>query len=194
MLKNSNFAPCLYPPLHSNIDTASLLTANNGSQFLVQDISTQLRSFPCPGTSVFYEGNYYTALGILNWQNFLSTYPLSQYDHIPIMSTHRVAIKRRGPGISPGYFWRKIEPNEIPSCLIPHLVVIFAWQLEILLTTLTHFYIDTSSKKLDTQSLDFLLCWRHLQYCTCKLIYNHYELVISNKKCTNNKLFISSTV
>ena len=29
--------------------------------------------------------------------------------------------------------------------------------------------------------------FRALQYCTCKLIYNHYQLVISNKKCTNIK-------
>ena len=56
-------------------------------------------------------------------------------------------IKRRGPGISPGYYVhlprllskeneRKIEPKEIPSCLIPRLLVVFTWQLEILVTTL----------------------------------------------------------
>ena len=31
---------------------------------------------------------------------------------------------------------RKIEPKEIPSCLIRHLFVVFTWQLEILVTTL----------------------------------------------------------
>ena len=31
---------------------------------------------------------------------------------------------------------RKIEPKEIPSCLIPCLLVGFTWQLEILVTTL----------------------------------------------------------
>ena len=31
---------------------------------------------------------------------------------------------------------RKIEPKEIPSCLIPRLLVVFTRQLEILLTTL----------------------------------------------------------
>ena len=41
-----------------------------------------------------------------------------------------------------GYFqWkiqcrRKIEPKEIPSCLIPHLLVLFTRQLEILVTAL----------------------------------------------------------
>ena len=51
------------------------------------------------------------------------------------------------PGISPGYYkhgpWllskenrRKIEPKETPSCLIPCLLVVFTWQLEILVTTL----------------------------------------------------------
>ena len=50
-------------------------------------------------------------------------------------------------GISLGYYkhgpWllskenrRKIEPNETPSCLIPCLLVVFTWQLEILVTTL----------------------------------------------------------
>ena len=59
----------------------------------------------------------------------------------------RVVIKRRGPVISPGYYEcgplllllenrRKIEPIEIPSCLIPCLLVVFTQQLEILLTTL----------------------------------------------------------
>ena len=51
------------------------------------------------------------------------------------------------PGICPGYYkhgpWllskenrRKIEPKETPSCLIPCLLVVFTWQLEILVTTL----------------------------------------------------------
>ena len=59
----------------------------------------------------------------------------------------RAVIKRRGPGISPGYYERlprllskenkiKIEPKEIPSCLIPRLLVVFTRQLEILVTTL----------------------------------------------------------
>ena len=40
----------------------------------------------------------------------------------------------------PGYFQRiieeKIEPQEILSCLIPCLLVVFAWQLEIFKTAL----------------------------------------------------------
>ena len=58
-------------------------------------------------------------------------------------------IKSRGPGISPGYYEcgprllllenrRKIEPKEIPSCLIPRLLVVFIRQLEILVTTLNN--------------------------------------------------------
>ena len=41
--------------------------------------------------------------------------------------------------ISPGYFHRKTEDKykkEIPSCLIPHLLVVFTRQLEILVKTL----------------------------------------------------------
>ena len=58
-----------------------------------------------------------------------------------------MVIKSRGLGIFPGYYEcdplllllanrRKIEPKEIPSCLIPCLLVVFSWQLEILVTTL----------------------------------------------------------
>ena len=42
--------------------------------------------------------------------------------------------------VAPGYFQRKIEeniePKEIPSCFIPFLLVVFTWQLEILVTTI----------------------------------------------------------
>ena len=31
---------------------------------------------------------------------------------------------------------RKIQPKEIPSCMIPRLLVVFTWQLKIVLTTL----------------------------------------------------------
>ena len=59
----------------------------------------------------------------------------------------RTVIKRRGLGIFPGYHQRgprllskengrKIERKKIPSCLIPRLLFVFAWQLEILVTTL----------------------------------------------------------
>ena len=59
---------------------------------------------------------------------------------------YRAVIKRRGPGISPGYYacgprlfsWenrRKIEPNEIPSHFIPCLLVVFNRQLKILVTS-----------------------------------------------------------
>ena len=59
----------------------------------------------------------------------------------------RTVIKRRRPGISPGYYERgppllskenrrKIEPKEILSNLIPHLLVVFTRHLEILVTAL----------------------------------------------------------
>ena len=58
----------------------------------------------------------------------------------------RAVIKSQGPGISPGYYEcgpglllmenkRKLEPKETPRCLIPCLLVVFTWQLEILMTT-----------------------------------------------------------
>ena len=63
------------------------------------------------------------------------------------MNKTRVVIKSRGPGIFPGYKEsgprllllenrRKIDPKEIPSPLIPRLLVVFTRQLEILVTTL----------------------------------------------------------
>jgi len=53
-------------------------------------------------------------------------------------------MKRRGPGVfspantnvAPGYFHRKIEIIDSPSCLIPRLLVIFTWQFEFLVTSL----------------------------------------------------------
>ena len=61
---------------------------------------------------------------------------------------NRAVIKSWGPEISPGYYEhgpqllskenkRKIEPKEIASCLIHHLLVVFTLQLEILVTTLS---------------------------------------------------------
>ena len=64
------------------------------------------------------------------------------------MTIHIIVIKRCGPGISPGYNEhgprlllkgnkRKIEQKEIPSCLIPRLLVVFTLRLEILGVVLT---------------------------------------------------------
>ena len=66
---------------------------------------------------------------------------------VPEEDYYRAVTKRRGPGIFPGYYERgprllskengkKIERKEIPSCLILRLLFVFAWQLEILVTTL----------------------------------------------------------
>ena len=59
----------------------------------------------------------------------------------------RAVIKSQGPGIIPNYYecdlWlislkntRKIEPKEIPRCLIPCLLVVHTQQLKILVATL----------------------------------------------------------
>ena len=65
---------------------------------------------------------------------------------------NRAVIRSQGPGISLGQYecgpWllllenrRKIEPKEIPSCLIPHLLVVFTRQLEILVTSLFNSFV-----------------------------------------------------
>ena len=62
----------------------------------------------------------------------------------------RLSLRAGGRGFSPatkrvapGYFyWKieeKIEPKEIPSRLIPRLLVVFTRQLEILVTTLQYY-------------------------------------------------------
>ena len=68
--------------------------------------------------------------------------------HWEILSVkYRVVNKIQGPGISPSCYEcgpqllllenrRKVEPKEIPRCLIPRLLVVFTWQLEILVATL----------------------------------------------------------
>ena len=81
-----------------------------------------------------------------------------KHTKVDVVILHRAVIKRRGPGISPSYYERgprlrskekkrKIEPKEIPSCLIPRLVVVFTRHLESLVTTPTtvnmHTYWDT---------------------------------------------------
>ena len=38
--------------------------------------------------------------------------------------------------VVPGYFQRKIEPEEAPSCLIRGLLIVFTRHLEIVVTTL----------------------------------------------------------
>ena len=64
-----------------------------------------------------------------------------KHTKVDVVILHRAVIKRRGPGISPSYYERgprlrskekkrKIEPKEIPSCLIPHLLVVFTRHLE----------------------------------------------------------------
>ena len=42
---------------------------------------------------------------------------------------------------------RKTEQKEIPSCLIPHLLVVFTRQLEILETTLVHQGVEQGRAK-----------------------------------------------
>jgi len=55
----------------------------------------------------------------------------------------RALIKRWEQGISPDYYEKlkklKMEANGIPSCLILSLLIVFTWQLEILLTTENQF-------------------------------------------------------
>ena len=53
--------------------------------------------------------------------------------------------------MAPGDFHRKteeiiMEPKEIPSCLIPHLLVVFTQQLQILVTPLSLWEVTCKTK------------------------------------------------
>ena len=48
------------------------------------------------------------------------------------------ATKKSGPRLLLLENRRNIEPKKIPSHLIPRLLVVFTWQLEILVTTLIY--------------------------------------------------------
>ena len=61
--------------------------------------------------------------------------------HLPTNCLHNTGLSLRAGGW--GFPWllskenrRKIEPKEIPSCLIPCLLAVFTWQIEILVTAL----------------------------------------------------------
>ena len=93
---------------------------------------TKLR-YSC--TSLFYK--LLTQVSQPQHNQFEISHHLPPYKETKIII--RAVIKRRGPGISPSYYEhgrRKIEPTGIPSCLIPHLLVVFTRQLEILVTAL----------------------------------------------------------
>ena len=90
------------------------------------------------------KGNLHSIEKIMDYYQTLKTLRTRRYN------VGRVVIKSRGPGILPGYYecgpWllllknrTKIEPKELPSCLIPRLLVVFTQQLEILVTTLCRF-------------------------------------------------------
>ena len=94
----------------------------NNTLTLSGGTSTYLAHTLLGGTSTYLAHTLYMGVP---WP---PTYIFSSYS--------RAVIKRRGLGISPGYYerlpWllskenkRKIEPKEVPSCLIPRLLVVF---------------------------------------------------------------------
>ena len=69
--------------------------------------------------------------------------------YVKVSAITRAVVKSQGLAISSVFYergpWlvalvnrRKIEPKEIPSCFITHLLVVFTWQLEILVTSLNN--------------------------------------------------------
>ena len=62
-----------------------------------------------------------------------------------------------GPLLLPQENRRKIEPKEIPSSLIHHLLVVFTWQLEISMTAPNREANVAMAKCLDDKKLKRLL-------------------------------------
>ena len=102
----------------------------------------------------------------------------------------RAVIKRRGLGISPGYYERlpqllskenkrKIELKEIPNCLIPRLFVVFTGQLEILVTTLQFI----CSIKTNIFMILSTYIWQRLVLIGATLFDNFFSLV-TQSACT----------
>ena len=102
----------------------------------------------------------------------------------------RAVIKRRGLGISPGYYERlpqllskenkrKIELKEIPNCLIPRLFVVFTGQLEILATTLQFI----CSIKTNIFMILSTYIWQRLVLIGATLFDNFFSLV-TQSACT----------
>ena len=81
-------------------------------------------------------GSVWPGCGLLtnNWHISSFQWQCSRFEHF----CSRVVINSRGPGPPATLLEnrRKIEPKEIPSRLIPRLLVVFTRQLEILVTTL----------------------------------------------------------
>ena len=61
------------------------------------------------------------------------------------------------PSLLPQEIRRKIEPKEIPSSLIHHLLVVFTWQLEISMTAPNREENVAMAKCLDDKKLKTLL-------------------------------------
>ena len=121
----------------------------------------------------------------------------------------RAVIKSWGPGISPSYYkcfphllsWenrRKIEPKKIPSCLIPYLLVVFTWQLEILVTySCTCWTTPTLKNLLSPKKFgvrDLKCIWLLLFICQClpwctKLLLNKSMAVFYDLNITLMTLF-----
>ena len=90
---------------------------------------------PCASCAIlsnFLVVNYYP-------QYLLGLHALFLTTFLEIAVSLRAGDRRFLPAtmsVAPVFFYWKIEPKEIPSCLIPCLLFVFTWQLEILLTSL----------------------------------------------------------
>ena len=76
-----------------------------------------------------------------NYSHVLSSMSILIFRHLQaVIKSWRKVISpgsyERGPQLVAQENRRKIEPKEIPGWLIPHLLVVFTWQLEILMTSL----------------------------------------------------------
>ena len=133
-------------PIRSEIYNCTVKNTNKVSIIIIMSMmmTMMMMVFLC-------REQYHLALnGLKDEKVFKMTYKMYLYwaQIYPTLFI-RVVIKSRGAGDLPRLLWvwprlflwenkRKIEPKEIPSCLIARLLIVFARQLEILVTTLIH--------------------------------------------------------
>ena len=93
---------------------------------------------------------------------------------------------------------RKIEPKEIPSCLIPHLLAVFNWELEILVTYSCTCWTTPTLKNLHSPKKfrvrDLKCIWSLLFICQClswctKLLLNKSMALFYDLNITLMTLF-----
>ena len=90
---------------------------------------------------------------------------------------------------------RKMEPKEIPSCLIPRLLVVFTWQLEILVTTWNLCFHNTYDFTFGYLKINGSLLWMFILFQSVNpRVFYSYTLRAATKTSLKNTFFQKSSL